>query len=556
MPLKKLIDTLRAEPRETEWLEFKCSNKHPELIGKYLSALSNSACIENQRHGYILWGIDNETHELVGTSFKPHATKGKGNEDLEPWLARLLSPRVHFKILEYDYNGRKVVIFRIDATANIPVRFNGHEYIRVGSALKSLVDYPERAKMIWNRTQGDWSAQPVDGAALKDLNPKALVQAREAFKEKHQNDSFYDEIDVWDDWTLLRKAGLASGKQLNRAAILLLGKPESVSFLSPHVAQISWILKDADGIEMDYQHFAPPFLTNVDRLFGRIRNLTIRELPGGTLFPVEISQYDEWVVREALHNCIAHQDYTLCCKIIVIEQPDGLLFVNAGRFIPGTVETVLQQNAPQKHYPNRKLADAMVHLKMIDTIGSGIRRMFASQKKRYMPMPDFDLSQSDEVRVRIAGRILDENYSKLLMKQTDLTLDQVILLDKVQKKQPISKEDVAQLRKDKLIEGRLPNIYVSSGVAQATGQKVEYTRNKAFDKQYYKDLILEFLRQHKVATPEDIQKLVMDKLSDMLNDKQRKDRVRALLFEMSHKDKSVYNAGGRGTSARWVLSKD
>jgi len=237
------------------------------------------------------------------------------------------------------------VIFRVDATINVPVRFNGHEYIRVGSALKSLANYQERAKFIWNRSQEDWSAQTVDEASLGDLDPAAFTLAREAFKEKHQNAAFYGEIDNWDDWTFLRKAGLASEERLNRAAILLLGKPESAMLLSPHVSQSSWILKDTDGIEMDYQHFAPPFLSNVDRLFARIRNLTIRELPGGTLFPVEISQYDEWVIREALHNCIVHQDYTLCSRIIVVEQPDGLLFVNAGQFIPGVFFLLLKLGA-------------------------------------------------------------------------------------------------------------------------------------------------------------------------------------------------------------------
>lgn len=553
MPLRRLIDTLRAKPVETEWLEFKSNNKDPERIGKYLSALSNSASLANQKYGYLVWGIDDNTHEVIGTSFKPHLTKGKGNEDLEPWLARQLSSYVHFKIDEYDYDGKPVVLFRVDATVNRPVRFNGHEYIRVGSALKSLADYPERAHRIWNRIQEDWSAQAVIQATLGDLDEDALLKAREVFKAKHRNDAFSSEIDGWDNWTLLCKAGLATGRQLNRAAILLLGNPESISLLSPFVARMTWVLKNSDGVELDYQHFSPPFLSNVDVLFSRIRNLTIRELPGGTLFPVEISQYDEWVVREALHNCIAHQDYTLCSRISVVEQGDGLLFANAGRFIPGTVEMVLQQDAPQRHYPNKQLTEAMVHLNMIDTIGSGIKRMFAFQKKRCMPMPDFDLSQPDEVRVRISGRILDENYSKLLMKQTELSLDQVILLDKVQKRVRISKEEAALLRKDNLIEGRMPALYISSGIAQVTGQKAEYTRNRAFDKQYYKDLVLEFLRQHKIATPDDIQRLVMDKLSDILTEKQRKDRIRALLYEMSHRDKSVLNAGGRGNTARWKL---
>ena len=550
MLLRKLIDTLRAEPHETEWLEFKCNNKDPERIGKYLSALSNSACIETQKYGYLLWGIEDETHDVVGTSFKPRAAK-KGNEDLEPWLSRLLSSHVHFKIFEYDYEGKSVVIFRVDATTNVPVRFNGQEYIRVGSALKSLADYPERAKLIWNRSREDWSTHPVEQATLEDLDTEAFATAKAAFKEKHQADTFYSEIDGWDDWTFLRKAGLAIGQQLNRAAILLLGNPESASLLSPFVARMTWIIKDSDGIELDYQHFAPPFLTNVDRLFARIRNLTIRELPGGTLFPVEISQYDEWVVREALHNCIAHQDYTLCSRIAVVEQPDGLLFSNAGRFIPGSVETVLRQDAPQKHYPNKQLTDAMVHLNMIDTIGSGIKRMFAFQKKRYMPMPDFDFSQPDEVRVRIAGRILDENYSKLLMKQGDLSLDQVILLDKVQKRQPISKENATLLRKDNWIEGRYPNLLVAAELAAHTEGKAKYIRNKGLDDEHYIQLVLGFIRKYDVASRQSINDLILDKLPEILSAPQKTTKVGNLIQKM-RRNELIENAGS-DTAPEWVI---
>ena len=550
MPLKALIDTLLTEPHETEWLEFKCNNKDPERIGKYLSALSNSACIGGRKYGYIVWGIDDETHNIVGTRFKPHAEK-KGNRTLEAWLIQLLDSHVHLKIDVYDYDGKSVVIFRIDATTNVPVKFDGHEYIRVSSELQSLAKHPERARLIWNQTKEDWSAEIVDGASLSDLDSGALTMARNAFKEKHQNDSFYSEIDEWDDWTFLRKTGLASGQQLNRSAILLLGKSESTIYISPFVAQISWILKDSDGIELDYQHFCPPFLTNVSRLFSRIRNLTIREMPGGTLFPVEISQYDEWVVREALHNCIAHQDYTLCSKIIVIEHPDGLLFVNAGRFIPGTVETVLQQDAPQKQYPNRKLADAMVHLNMIDTIGSGIKRMFSFQRRRFMPMPDFDLDDGKEVRVRIAGRILDENYSKLLMKQTDLSLNQVILLDKVQKRQPISKEHTAQLRKDKLVEGRYPNLYVAAELAALVGDKSKYIRNKGLDDEHYIRLILEYIRQYGWASRQAVNDLILDKLPEILSEQQKATRVGNLIQKMRRAG-LVENTGSDRTP-EWVI---
>ena len=142
-----------------------------------------------------------------------------------------------------------------------------------------------------------------------------------------------------------------------------------------------------------------------------------------------MTQYDTWVIREALHNCIAHQDYGLCGRIQVVETPDTLLLTNVGSFLPGNVETVIFQDAPLEIYRNTFLAAAMVNLNMIDTQGGGIKRMFQKQRNRFFPMPDYDLSQPERVSVKIGGRILDEHYARLLMSQTDLDLETIILLD-------------------------------------------------------------------------------------------------------------------------------
>ena len=139
---------------------------------------------------------------------------------------------------------------------------------------------------------------------------------------------------------------------ITHSAIILLGLPESASLISPAVARISWILKDDKNQEKDYEHFDPPFILTVDHVLARIRNLNIRQLPTGTLFPVEIRQYDEWVLREALHNAIAHQDYCLAGKINLVEMPDRLVLSNRGSFLPGTVERVIQQDAPWEVYRN------------------------------------------------------------------------------------------------------------------------------------------------------------------------------------------------------------
>ena len=152
--------------------------------------------------------------------------------------------------------------------------------------------------------------------------------------------------------------------------------------------QITWILKDANGVEIDYAHFGPPFLLNVDEVYKKIRNLTLRTLGGEISLSQRNHQFYDWVIREALHNCIAHQDYPQGGRINVVEEDDSLFFTNLGSFIPGTVEKVIARDAPEETYRNRLLAEAMVNLNMIDTIGSGIKRMFRKQKERFLPMPD------------------------------------------------------------------------------------------------------------------------------------------------------------------------
>ena len=553
---KEFIDQLRDNSTETEWLEFKKSNHNPQLIGEYISALSNSACLHYKESSYLIYGIENKTHKIVGTSFHPHTTKGKGNEGLEPWLARMLSPKIDFEIIEFEYDEKRVVVFKIEPTENEPVKFMNVAYIRIGEHKHKLSDHPSKARKIWNKEdKTDWSAKIIKEAVLEHLDSDAILEARKQYKEKHKNSKFYDEIAVWDDTAFLNKARLTIEGKITNAAIILLGKEESVSFLSPSVAQITWILKDEYGIEKDYQHFKPPFLLKVDKLFSKIRNLTIRELPDGTLFPIEISQYDSWVMREALHNCIAHQDYKLNSRISIIENPTSLLFVNAGKFLPETIENVIRQDSPQGYYPNRLLTEAMVNLNMIDTIGSGIKRMFLTQRKNYLPMPNYDFSESDKVKVKLSGKIIDANYSKILIQNNDLDLGQIILLDKVQKKIKISKDAQKVLKKKKLVEGRYPSLYVSKNITATVQNKASYTKNKAFNKQYYKDLIIAYLKQHESAKPEEIRELIIDKLSDLLNEKQKRSKINNILYEMSRIDSTITNCGGRASNATWTIKE-
>lgn len=549
--LKNLIDELRALPKETEWVEFKVNNDTPEDIGEYISALANSACLLDQPLGYLVFGVKDGTHNVVGTVFRPRIAK-VGNEEMENWLARLLDPRIDFSIHECDYNGLPVVVIKIDPAHHIPVKFKGEAFIRIGTYKKKLKDYPEKERKIWHKKEKeDWSKGICEGATLNDLDSAALSRARDNYKRK--NPTRAAEVDTWDDEAFLNKAKVTVQGKITRTAIILLGKNEAEHFLSPSVAWISWILKDERNVEKDYDHFRPPFLLNIEGVYAKIRNLKYRYLLDNTLFPTEVTKYEPYVIREALNNCIAHQDYELGGRITVVEGADDLLFTNLGSFLPESVERVIEQDSPPEYYRNAFLAAAMVNLNLIDTQGGGIKKMFSLQMNRYFPLPDYDLSDPGKVKVRISGKVIDENYTRLLINKTDLDLKTVILVDRVQKKEVISKEDASRLKKMKLVEGRYPNVFVAAPIAVATNKRAEYIRNRAFDDDFYKKMIIVYIKKFRSATRQDIDKLLWNKLSDVLDESQKKNKIRNLLTALSTKDKVITNTGSSKKESNWVL---
>jgi ATP-dependent DNA helicase RecG len=287
-----------------------------------------------------------------------------------------------------------------------------------------------------------------------------------------------------------------------------------------------------------------------DQLLQHLRNLTVRALPSGTLFPQELSQYDTWVLREALHNAIAHQDYGRHGRITVVEFPDRVLITNLGDFLPGDVQTVIKQDSPSEFYRNRMLANAMVELNLIDTQGGGIKRMFERQWRRSFPLPDYDLSSPGRVQVAIAGRILDERYTQLLMQQPDLSLNQVILLDRVQKGLPINRDEHQQLKKQKLVEGRFPSLIVSASVAKATGETARHIRERGFEKQYYLDLILQLVQDHGPVARKEVDALLLPKLPERLSEEQKRAKVHNLLQDLRRAGR-IGRHGPRADS-RWV----
>lgn len=551
--LINLLNHLRALPDETPWVEFKQNRYEPQELGEYLSALANSACLESEPRGFLVFGIQDATHDIVGTRFNPERAKAKGNQALLMWLHSGLRPNVGFDCDVLETENGPVVLFSVGAAIDQPVRFLGIAWVRIGSNKTKLDNHSELERRIWlSRT--DWSALICDSAELEDLDPRAITKARQEYAKKSPHQA--SDVKGWDDLTFLNKARITIRGKITNAALVLLGRREAAGLLSPAVAQITWVLRDEKNQEQDYKHFEPPFLLAVDELAARIRNLTVRAMPGGTLFPVELSQYDPWVLREALHNCIAHQDYTRGARINVIEFPDRLLFKNVGSFLPGTVEDVVFQDSPPAIYRNPFLAGAMVHLNMIDTQGGGIKRMFFTQAGRYFPLPDYDLSYSNQVRVAIQGTILDERYSKLLMEQSDLDIDVVMLLDRVQKRIRIGKDEASRLRRMGLVEGRYPNLIVAGWIAKRTDKQAEHIRKRGFDNQYYRDMLLKLIKEHGPVGPHVINELLMKNLPDALTEKQKQARIRNLVYDLAHRRELIVNVGSsRGSGALWIIKK-
>ena len=525
--LHKLLLELCAQPQEEHWLEFKLNYAHHDEIGEYISAMSNGATISNKPYGYLVWGVENLTHEIKGSLFSFNNAK-EGNQDLELWLRQLLHPKISFEIFEFDYQGKRIVLLRIPAAMVEPTRFKKIPYIRIRSHKTDLRNYPDYIRQIYN-THTDWSAQVIEAAGIQDLDTDAIKKVSEKYKQKHQNESFMKDFDSWEDKTFLDKAKVTINGKITNTAILLLGKPESVHYILPAVAEITWKL---DTDQKAYEHFYPPFLLSTTRVFQKIRNYRFKLFPDNQLFPIEINKYESRVVLEALHNCIAHQDYRLNSRIIVTEKAEMLVFENAGNFFEGQPEDYFEGKKTPQHYRNKWLVQAMVNLNMIDSLGYGIYMINTEQRNRYLPLSDYILNDKQKVVLQVYGNVIDENYSKLLIERADLPLMKVILLDKVQKKHELTDDAISLLRRERLIEGRKSNIFISANLAKLTGKQVLYTKRKPFEKQKLKDWVLKFLDEHQQANRKQIDELLWNLLPEDWATTRKKNKIANLLSEM------------------------
>ena len=532
MNIYETFNNLRYH-HENEVVEFKKAENSFDFneLGKYFSALSNEANLRDKGFAWLVFGVHDKTREILGTSYK---NSMKSLQKLKQDLSQHTTDNNTFReIYELEVEGKRVLMFQIPAAPRgIPMAWQGHFYARRGESLVAL-DMSKYEEIRRQTVNEDWSKQIADGATIADLDEKAIMKAREGYKEHYPNQK--KEVDSWSDEVFLNKAKITIDGKITHAAILLLGKPESLHFIN-HIGEIVWRLAGKDNVG---QVFTIPFLLTTTEVMHKIRNYPFKIFPKNSFLPGEGMKYDSEVILEALHNSIAHQDYLENQRIIVIERENELEFRNCGGFFDGTYEDYITGERIPRKYRNQFLAQAMANIKMIDTEGFGIHKMFVSQKERWLPMPDYDKSDNDNVVLTLPGNVIDENYSLMLLENTNIDLTTAVLLDKVQKGKPISENAVKMLRKEKLIEGRKPHLYVSKYIANATDKQVEYTLKKGFNDAECQEWIIKALNDHKVLSRKQINELLWNKLPIDFTEDQKMAKIKNLLYKM-HKNNTIY----------------
>lgn len=543
---------------EYETVEFKeaKSNFDTDKIGRYFSALSNEANLKQQQYGWLVFGVSekDKIKHLVGTAYK----KGDSSilEKFKYEISRdTTNGMTFYEIVEiFPFVGGKeyrVLMFKVPAAATgIPTDWRTNYYERSGESLVPLKQY--KIDAIRSQERKDWSKQIVENATIDHLDKDAIALARVKYKEKMNQEHISEEVDGMTDEQFLSKVKLIHEGKVTNAGMLLLGSAD-FDYLLSSAPSIMWRLYGADGSDKDYEIFKIPFINVVDKVFAKVRNLTYRYMPNQmTLFPMETEQYNSWLIRELLNNCIAHTNYQLGGRIYLNEFEDKIKFTNPGDFIPQKIENVLEVGYNPPFYRNQLLAESMVLFHMIDTATLGIRRAYNIQKAKYFPMPDYNISSGTQVEVTVYGKTIDDNYMHILYDHQDLDLQTVFLLDRVQKGLPLDKADVDKLRAAKLVEGRISSLFLSASASKSIDDSASYIKNKGFDDKYYKDLVVEYLKQYKSAKKKDIRNLLWGKLPEALSDTQKENKIRNLLTSMK-KAGIIDTDSDNQQKSNWIL---
>lgn len=545
-----LVANYPKEDEKCDWKEMKnlknSFNGHEgEDVMSYVSGIAN------MEGGVLVIGVVDKTMDIVGTDLSQF------NLDTSSAVYRIKENCTNvssegLNIDEYITSDTHKVVWVIHIPKHLPrkpVYAHKKAWQRIKDNLVLLTPEREAAILSEGLLQQDWTATILPDASIDDLDPAAILKAREKYKEVHPKKE--KEVDAWDDKTFLNKAHITIKDKITIAAIILLGREESEHYLLPSVCKVRWSLKNEKSENLDFKVFSIPMILAIEDIGRQIRNTSYEFTISGNIFPEKMLRYDEFTLREPLNNAIAHQDYDKGARIEVIEyENDHLVFRNHGEFLPESVEKVVLDDSPESIYRNPFLVEAMRNVHMVDTEGGGIKKLYEQQKKRFFPMPEYDTSNG-KVTVGIEGKVIDEQFARILVSVPELSMSDLILLDKVQKQKRLTDEEVKYLRKKKFIEGRKNNLFLSKNITRSTGNvglKSTYVKNKSFDDEYFRRLIVQYIQKFGSASRAEIVMLLKEKLSDALTDTQKENKITNLLSYLR-----IHNVIKTNGKKRWVL---
>ncbi len=527
-----VLNSILKDAHESEIIEFKDrKNLDKDDMGRYFSALSNEANLRGENAAWMIFGVTDKG-EFVDSRF---LDTPESRNKLKRYIAEQTGNSISYReIYERFIDGKRVLLFEIPPSQyGVPTTFKGIAYERQGDGVLPLCD--EKRIRIMGEAIPDWSRRIAHEASLHNLDPDAISMARKLYTNNRPAKAA--ECDEWDDSTFLKKMGLmTSDGGITNAAIVLLGKAESSFFLGDVSVGMRRILRAADSTTMDSEIYGIPFLLAIDQVCSEIHNLRYEVFTGSALSLVRMDVYDPAMIREALNNCVAHQDYLRSEYITVVEQDrESITFTNAGYFIPESVADVLDNDSPPRFYRNKCLAEAMFRLGMVDIAGGGIIKMYRCQAKRAFPLPEYDLGE-DYVKVKIIGKVINSDFARILSENSNLRLKDIILLDMVQKGKVIPQDDAERFLSAGLVSGIYPDIVLGIGATMVQMPK-EHTILS------FRDEVLSFISENGPVCRADIASHTMGSMSG-LSEEQKYQKLSNTLTALK-KDRSIRMTGTR-----------
>jgi predicted HTH transcriptional regulator len=404
--LRGLLLELRKLPKEMPWVEFKTNFSAPEDLGEYISALANAAALERKASAYLAWGVDDETHEIVGTTFSPSVSK-KGNEELESWLLHSLSPRIHFRFYEFSAGDKPVVLLEIDRAVRQPVQFMGQEYIRIGSYKKKLKDFPEQERELWRifetipfeshiaaaNLSADDVVKLLDYPAYFDLLSASLPESREGVLDALAAEEMIARNDAG-KWDITNLGAILFAKRMGAFRSL---KRKAVRVVLYKGNSRIETIREIEG--------AKGYANGHEGLIDFINNLLPSNEIMGKALRKDVPMYPELAIRELVVNAIIHQDFHVTGAGPLIEIfEDRMEVTNPGKPL---VDTNRFLDCPPRSR-NEALASFMRRIGVCEERGSGVDKVVFQTELYQLPAPLFEVAGDNTRALLFAHRPLNQ----------------------------------------------------------------------------------------------------------------------------------------------------